>query len=108
MVARTIWAGYWLAALVISGPSIQATLHRTASFDLTTPGRMQMSKPIRLVPYAAQAIEFSCQLCDGFHPAYVFGTSQFRILSVRGLRPDGLDRAEEGGGLSLIGTGQGE
>ena len=43
-----------------------------------------MSKPIRLVPQTAQAIEFSCPLCDGVHPAYVFGTRQFRIYRCGG------------------------
>src|SRR4051812_19809832 len=56
-----------------------------------------MSKPLRLVPQAAQPIEFCCPLCGSVHAAYIFGTSQFRIFrcggcaltfSKRASRPD--------------------
>src|SRR2546423_7713541 len=43
-----------------------------------------MSKPLRLVPQAAQPIEFSCPLCGSVHAAYIFGTSQFRIFRCGG------------------------
>src|SRR5947209_19600751 len=43
-----------------------------------------MSKPLRLVPQAAQPIEFCCPLCGSAHAAYIFGTSQFRIFRCGG------------------------
>src|SRR5947209_18180137 len=43
-----------------------------------------MSKPLRLVPQAAQPIEFCCPLCGSVHAAYIFGTSQFRIFRCGG------------------------
>src|ERR1043165_8173557 len=43
-----------------------------------------MSRPLRLVPQAAQPIEFSCPLCGSVHAAYIFGTSQFRIFRCGG------------------------
>src|SRR6185295_19721562 len=43
-----------------------------------------MSKPLRLVPQAAQPIEFRCPLCGSVHAAYIFGTSQFRIFRCGG------------------------
>jgi len=43
-----------------------------------------MSKPLRLVPQAAQPIEFCCPLCGSIHAAYIFGTSQFRIFRCGG------------------------
>jgi hypothetical protein len=43
-----------------------------------------MSRPLRLVPQAAQPIEFCCPLCGGVHAAYIFGTSQFRIFRCAG------------------------
>src|SRR3982751_2866605 len=43
-----------------------------------------MSRPLRLVPQAAQPIEFGCPLCDSVHAAYIFGTSQFRIFRCGG------------------------
>src|SRR5712672_2587428 len=45
---------------------------------------MIMSRPLRLVPQAAQPIEFCCPLCNGVHAAYIFGTSQFRIFRCAG------------------------
>jgi hypothetical protein len=43
-----------------------------------------MSKPIRLVPEAAQSIEFRCPLCASEHAAYVFGTDRFTIYRCAG------------------------
>jgi len=43
-----------------------------------------MSRPLRLVPQAAQPIEFCCPLCGSVHAAYIFGTSQFRIFRCGG------------------------
>jgi hypothetical protein len=43
-----------------------------------------MSKPLRLVPQAAQPIEFCCPLCGSVHAAYIFGTQQFRIFHCGG------------------------
>jgi len=43
-----------------------------------------MVRPLRMVPQAAQEIEFSCPLCGSVHAAYVFGTSQFRIYRCAG------------------------
>src|ERR1041385_2555811 len=43
-----------------------------------------MSRPLRLVPQAAQPIEFCCPLCRSIHAAYIFGTSQFRIFRCGG------------------------
>jgi len=43
-----------------------------------------MSRPLRLVPQAAQPIEFACPLCGSVHAAYIFGTSQFRIFRCGG------------------------
>src|SRR5437868_2585669 len=43
-----------------------------------------MSRPLRLVPQAAQPIEFCCPLCSSVHAAYIFGTSQFRIFRCGG------------------------
>src|SRR5437588_5637637 len=43
-----------------------------------------MSKPLRLVPQAAQPIEFCCPLCGSVHAAYIFGTTQFRIFRCGG------------------------
>src|SRR3954464_10887508 len=48
------------------------------------PGRSRMSRPLRLVPQAAQPIEFCCPLCGSIHAAYIFGTSQFRIFRCGG------------------------
>jgi hypothetical protein len=45
---------------------------------------MTVSRPVRLVPQAAQPIEFSCPLCSSVHAAYVFGTDQFRICRCAG------------------------
>jgi hypothetical protein len=47
-------------------------------------GGIDMVKPLRMVPQAAQEIEFSCPLCGSVHGAYVFGTSQFRIYRCAG------------------------
>src|SRR5215212_3616806 len=43
-----------------------------------------MSRPLRLVPQAAQPIEFCCPLCSSVHAAYIFGTGQFRIFRCGG------------------------
>src|SRR5437763_6501873 len=43
-----------------------------------------MSRPLRLVPQAAQPIEFCCPLCGSVHAAYIFGTSQFRVFRCGG------------------------
>ena len=43
-----------------------------------------MSRPLRLVPQAAQPIEFSCPLCGSVHAAYIFGTGQFRVFRCGG------------------------
>src|SRR3954466_9358646 len=43
-----------------------------------------MSRPLRLVPQAAQPIEFCCPLCSSVHAAYIFGTNQFRIFRCGG------------------------
>jgi hypothetical protein len=43
-----------------------------------------MSRPLRLVPQAAQPIEFCCPLCRSVHAAYIFGTSQFRVFRCAG------------------------
>src|SRR5437763_504840 len=43
-----------------------------------------MSRPLRLVPQAAQPIEFCCPLCGSVHAAYIFGTDQFRIFRCGG------------------------
>src|SRR5215210_2389679 len=43
-----------------------------------------MSRPLRLVPQAAQPIEFCCPLCGSVHAAYIFGTAQFRIFRCGG------------------------
>src|SRR3954451_17186720 len=43
-----------------------------------------MSRPLRLVPQAAQPIEFCCPLCGSVHAAYIFGTNQFRIFRCGG------------------------
>jgi Glycosyl transferase family 2 len=43
-----------------------------------------MSKPLRLIPQAAQPIEFSCPICASVHAAYNFGTAQFRIYRCAG------------------------
>src|SRR6266576_339693 len=43
-----------------------------------------MSRPLRLVPQAAQPIEFCCPLCGSIHAAYIFGTSHFRIFRCGG------------------------
>jgi len=43
-----------------------------------------MSRPLRLVPQAAQPIEFCCPLCGSVHAAYIFGTGQFRIFRCGG------------------------
>jgi hypothetical protein len=43
-----------------------------------------MSRPLRLVPQAAQPIEFCCPLCGSEHAAYTFGTSQIRIFRCGG------------------------
>jgi hypothetical protein len=43
-----------------------------------------MSRPVRLVPQAAQPIEFCCPLCGSVHAAYIFGTDQFRIFRCGG------------------------
>ncbi len=43
-----------------------------------------MSRPLRLVPQAAQPIEFRCPLCATAHAAYIFGTNQFRIFRCGG------------------------
>src|SRR6476659_5201608 len=45
---------------------------------------MTMSRPLRLVPQAAQPIEFCCPLCNGVHAAYIFGTGQFRVFRCGG------------------------
>src|SRR5258708_4349335 len=45
---------------------------------------MTVSRPVRLVPQPAQAIEFSCPLCGAVHAAYVFGTGQFKICRCAG------------------------
>ena len=45
---------------------------------------MTVSRPVRLVPQPAQAIEFSCPLCGGVHAAYVFGAGQFKICRCAG------------------------
>jgi hypothetical protein len=44
----------------------------------------RMSRPLRLVPEAAQSIEFSCPLCGSVHAAYIFGKDQFRIYRCAG------------------------
>src|SRR5947209_18165378 len=43
-----------------------------------------MSRPLRLVPQAAQPIEFCCPFCGTLHAAYIFSTSQFRIFRCAG------------------------
>src|ERR1043165_4414912 len=43
-----------------------------------------MSRPLRLVPQAAQPIEFSCPLCATVVAPYIFGRSQFRIFRCGG------------------------
>src|SRR5215218_618839 len=43
-----------------------------------------MSRPLRLIPQAAQPIEFCCPLCGSVHAAYILGTSQFRIFRCGG------------------------
>jgi hypothetical protein len=43
-----------------------------------------MSRPLRLVPQAAQPIDFCCPLCGNGHAAYIFGTRQFRIFRCGG------------------------
>lgn len=43
-----------------------------------------MSRPLRLVPQAAQPIEFRCLLCNSEHAAYIFGTNQFRVFRCGG------------------------
>ena len=45
-----------------------------------------MSRPLRLVPQAAQPIEFSCPLCGSVHAAYIFGTSLFRFFAAAAVR----------------------
>src|SRR3954447_27080877 len=46
--------------------------------------RMTTSRPLRLVPQAAQPIEFSCPLCGSVHAGYIFGTGQFRVFRCGG------------------------
>jgi hypothetical protein len=43
-----------------------------------------MSRPFRLVPQAARAIEFSCPLCGSEHAAYIFSADGFRIFRCAG------------------------
>ena len=45
---------------------------------------MAMSRPLRLVQQATQPIEFCCPLCGSVHPAYIFGTGQFRVFRCGG------------------------
>jgi hypothetical protein len=45
---------------------------------------MTTSRPLRLVPQAAQPIDFHCPLCGSVHAAYIFGTGQFRIFRCGG------------------------
>ena len=58
-----------------------------------------MAKPIRLVPQTAQAIEFSCPLCHSTHPAYVFGTREFRIFRCAGCGLTFSRRSPSGAGV---------
>ncbi|MEA2953344.1 MAG: hypothetical protein QOJ96_2864 [Alphaproteobacteria bacterium] len=67
-----------------------------------------MSQPLRLVPQAAQPIEFSCPLCLSTHAAYVFGNPQFRIYQCGGCaltfsKRRGLAATEIGSGIAEAG-----
>ena len=43
-----------------------------------------MSQPLRLVPQAAQPIDFTCPLCGSVHAAYIFGTNLIRVFRCGG------------------------